>query len=185
MNFSPDGKHLATGSGDTCVRFWNLSTQCAKHTCKGHKNWVLVVAWSPDAQCVASGDMNGMIWLWDPVSGSDKGTLKGHTKWITSMVLLPVILLGGGFSPLLKSISPSQSCKSSGCLPPCLPRLSPRLSSLLTTLCLGRKLAAQPHRSLNPGMGTGHGLLACSTDGLGLKRRICPCLGCRHQVRFA
>jgi len=89
VNFSPDGKHLATGSGDTCVRFWNLNTQCAKHTCKGHKNWVLVVAWSPDAQCVASGDMNGMVWLWDPVSGADKGTLKGHRKWITSMAWEP------------------------------------------------------------------------------------------------
>lgn len=85
VNFSPDGKHLATGSGDTCVRFWNLNTQCAMHTCRGHKNWVLVVGWSPDASCVASGDMSGMIWLWDPLTGEHKGQLKGHKKWVTSL----------------------------------------------------------------------------------------------------
>lgn len=27
VNFSPDGRRLASGSGDTTVRFWDLSTQ--------------------------------------------------------------------------------------------------------------------------------------------------------------
>lgn len=31
VNFSPDGRHLASGSGDTTVRFWDLNTQvCAQ-----------------------------------------------------------------------------------------------------------------------------------------------------------
>ena len=55
VNFSPDGRRLASGSGDSSVRFWDLATQTPQHTCSGHTTWVLVVAWSPDAAVVASG----------------------------------------------------------------------------------------------------------------------------------
>ncbi|GIL67555.1 hypothetical protein Vafri_20907 [Volvox africanus] len=89
VNFSPNGSMLASGSGDTAVRFWDLGTQLPKHECKGHKNWVLVVAWSPDACYVASGDMNGVIHLWDPAEGKLMGTCSGHGKWITSMAWQP------------------------------------------------------------------------------------------------
>lgn len=35
VSFSPDGRQLASGSGDTTVRFWDLNTQTPLFTCKG------------------------------------------------------------------------------------------------------------------------------------------------------
>lgn len=35
VSFSPNGKYLASGSGDTTVRFWDILTQSPDHTCKG------------------------------------------------------------------------------------------------------------------------------------------------------
>jgi hypothetical protein len=34
VQFSPDGKRLASGSGDTTLRLWDLSTQLPQHECK-------------------------------------------------------------------------------------------------------------------------------------------------------
>lgn len=87
--FSPDGKRLASGSGDTTVRLWDLNTQTPHFTLKGHSSWVLVVAWSPDAQLLASGDHSGGIFLWDPAAGSTLGQCKGHSKFITSLAWEP------------------------------------------------------------------------------------------------
>ncbi|KAK9812657.1 hypothetical protein WJX72_001417 [[Myrmecia] bisecta] len=89
VSFSPDGKQLGSGSGDTTVRMWDLATQTPAHTCKGHKNWVLCVAWSPDAKYLASGGMDGSIWLWDAKTGTAAGCCKGHKKWITSVAWEP------------------------------------------------------------------------------------------------
>lgn len=35
VSFSPDGSRLASGSGDTTVRFWDIDTQTPMFTCKG------------------------------------------------------------------------------------------------------------------------------------------------------
>ena len=32
--FGPDGTQLASGSGDTTVRFWDLTTEMPLHTCE-------------------------------------------------------------------------------------------------------------------------------------------------------
>jgi ribosome assembly protein 4 len=89
VHFSPDGKGLCTGSGDTTVRFWHLGSQTPRHVCRGHKSWVLSVVWSPDAAMVASGDKDGAIWLWDPQTGKALGQCRGHRKFISSICWEP------------------------------------------------------------------------------------------------
>lgn len=67
--FSPNGTKLASASGDTTVRLWDLNTETAEATCVGHKGWVLFVAFSPDGAIIASGGMDKNVLLWDAETG--------------------------------------------------------------------------------------------------------------------
>lgn len=89
VHFSPDGRQLATGSGDSTVRFWDLGSQLPLRDGQAHRSWVMAVAWSPDAQHVASGDKNGVVHIWDPRTGASRGACTGHKKWITSIAWEP------------------------------------------------------------------------------------------------
>ncbi len=66
VSYSPDGQHLASGGGDTTVRFWDVNTSLPKSTCKQHKDHVLCTAWSPDGRYFASADKRGTLIIWDP-----------------------------------------------------------------------------------------------------------------------
>eukprot|EP00912_Choanoflagellata_sp_UC4_P002266 UC4_evm1s1434 len=106
VSFSPDGNHLASGSGDTTVRFWDINTQLPKYTCTGHKTWVSCIAWSPDARALATGERcdraerPSAIHIWNPETGepltikvwkASDGmlcrTLEGHAHRVNHLAL--------------------------------------------------------------------------------------------------
>mmetsp|Transcript_3273 Transcript_3273/g.6746 ORF Transcript_3273/g.6746 Transcript_3273/m.6746 type:complete len:477 (+) Transcript_3273:1352-2782(+) len=93
VQFSPDGRNLATGGGDACVRTWDIDTETPHHTLEGHKNWVLVVSWSPDGLKLASAGADGSIRIWNPNTGEQVGkAMRGHGKWVTSLSWRPLHL---------------------------------------------------------------------------------------------
>lgn len=93
VSFSPDGRYLASGSGDTTVRFWDIYTETPQFTCKGHRHWILCIAWSPDGKKLASGCKNSQICVWDPSTGNQIGKmLSGHKQWITWLAWKPLHL---------------------------------------------------------------------------------------------
>ncbi|UVC54500.1 hypothetical protein MACJ_004050 [Theileria orientalis] len=89
LEFSPDGAYLASGSGDTTVRIWDLSTQTPIKTFTGHKNWVMSISWSPDGNTLSSGGMDNNVIIWDPKTGSNT-VLNGHTKAVTTLAWQPL-----------------------------------------------------------------------------------------------
>lgn len=66
--FDPSGKFLVSGSQDSIIRVWEVSTSAEIVTLKGHKKFVKVVAFSPTGQLLASLSTDNSIILWDCVS---------------------------------------------------------------------------------------------------------------------
>ncbi|KAK4458976.1 hypothetical protein QBC42DRAFT_299809 [Cladorrhinum samala] len=54
VTFSPNGRILASASGDETVRLWDTATGRIVQTLKGHSDWVRSVAFSPDGRILAS-----------------------------------------------------------------------------------------------------------------------------------
>uniref|UniRef100_A0A667Y404 Notchless protein homolog 1 n=1 Tax=Myripristis murdjan TaxID=586833 RepID=A0A667Y404_9TELE len=84
--FSPTGKYLASGSGDTTVRFWDLTTETPHHTARGHTHWVLTIAWSPDGKKLASGCKNSQVCF---ICTHKHVTIICLLRWVTVLMLNP------------------------------------------------------------------------------------------------
>jgi WD40 repeat protein/serine/threonine protein kinase len=89
--FSPDGRLIASGSGDNMVILWDTvrGTQLLPPL-QGHTGAVNSVAFSPDGQILASGSADGTIRLWNTESGAALGeALEGHSDAVWSVAFSP------------------------------------------------------------------------------------------------
>ena len=88
LDFSPDGKHLASASADRLVKIFDTVEGDLVRTFEGHTHHVLDVAWQADGLLLASCGADNVIKLWDFETGEQKDTIAGFEKEITSISFL-------------------------------------------------------------------------------------------------
>lgn len=89
IEYSPDGRYLATAGGDGTIRIWDSSTKRLVRALLGHWATTFRVEWSPDGTKLASTSMDKTVRLWDAESGRLLHTLGGHTNWVEGLTWSP------------------------------------------------------------------------------------------------
>ena len=83
--FSPDGRHMVSGSHDKLLLLWEVFGECKNTlTFRGHQNAVLEVHWSADGEKVFSASADKTALLWDVHSAARIRGFKGHMGLVNS-----------------------------------------------------------------------------------------------------
>ncbi len=76
VSWSPNGRWIATGAGDSSVRVWDAATGKLEERLLGHTGVVTTVDWSPDSQRIVSGGSDGTARVWELEVHPTRGTVE-------------------------------------------------------------------------------------------------------------
>lgn len=74
--YSPDGRHILTGSYDRTARVWDAHTGILLRVFKGHTDVVRTAAYSPDGSQVLTAGLDGTARIWDAGTALEVRTLR-------------------------------------------------------------------------------------------------------------
>src|SRR5262245_46283149 len=99
VQYSPDGKRLATASSDTTAALWDASTGKRLLSLRGHTDSVRDLAFAPDGTLLATAGYDNAVRVWDAATGRSRLTLPGHPDGVSAVAFSPCgryLASGGG-----------------------------------------------------------------------------------------
>jgi eukaryotic-like serine/threonine-protein kinase len=83
--WSPDGRRIASASGDETVQVWNTDGSGRLFIYNGHSDIVWSVAWSPDGKRVAFASADGTVQVWNTDGSGRPFIYNGHSGLVYSV----------------------------------------------------------------------------------------------------
>jgi WD40 repeat protein len=101
---SPDGKYIASGGYDHCIKLWDIATGDNLKSFDFHSDHVTSILFTPDSQSIISAGRDSVINCFNFRTGEISYTLKGHKRPISTLALSKNgrYLLSGGWDGLAK-----------------------------------------------------------------------------------
>jgi WD40 repeat protein len=85
LDFSSDGKWLASGSADRLAKVTEIATGKQIHALEAHTHHVMGVSFRADDKALASSGADGVVNVWDMQSGERKKKITGWSKEVTAL----------------------------------------------------------------------------------------------------
>ncbi len=89
VEFSPDGRHIATGSLDGTLRIWDAQAGRVLYTLPCESPHIRALAYSRDGLRLAVAHNDGRIRVWEAATGKPLVTLAGHDQPVSQVAFSP------------------------------------------------------------------------------------------------